>query len=169
KASGAHSQEASMAVKVLELHHHGIRVGATEADADRALAFYGRVLGLAPDQGRPYIADIPGYWLDGGPNAQIHLIRTGGRYGPASAEEIAPLAARYDSAGTNPVESWRALEREGFLGAAIPKAYGGLGLDMPTYIAVVRTLAGGCANTAMTVHMHSTVMRFIAAPGTEAQ
>ena len=86
-----------------------------------------------------------------------------------TAEEIAPLAARYDGAGTNPVESWRVLWREGFLGAAIPKVYGGLGLDMPTYVAVVRTLAGGCANTAMTVHMHSTVMRFIAALGTEAQ
>src|SRR5437879_2350080 len=40
---------------------------------------------------------------------------------------------------------------------------------MPTYVAVVRKLAGGCANTAMTVHMHSTVMRFIDALGTEAQ
>ncbi len=40
---------------------------------------------------------------------------------------------------------------------------------MPTYIGVIRTLARGCANTAMTVHMHSTVMRFIDALGTEAQ
>jgi alkylation response protein AidB-like acyl-CoA dehydrogenase len=40
---------------------------------------------------------------------------------------------------------------------------------MATYIAVIRTIAQGCANTAMTVHMHSTVMRFIDALGTEAQ
>jgi alkylation response protein AidB-like acyl-CoA dehydrogenase len=40
---------------------------------------------------------------------------------------------------------------------------------MPTYIGVIRTIAQGCANTAMTVHMHSTVMRFIDALGTEAQ
>lgn len=84
-------------------------------------------------------------------------------------ERIAPRAALYDEAGQNPVESWRELWREGFLGAAIPAAYGGLGLDMPTYIAMIRTIARGCASTAMTVHMHSTVMRFIGALGTETQ
>src|SRR5213082_2333753 len=40
---------------------------------------------------------------------------------------------------------------------------------MPTYAAVIRTLAQGCANTAMTLHMHSTVMRFVDALGTDAQ
>jgi alkylation response protein AidB-like acyl-CoA dehydrogenase len=84
-------------------------------------------------------------------------------------EQIAPRAAEYDAAGANPVDSWRVLARDGFLGACIPPAHGGLGLDMPTYIGVIRTIARGCANTAMTVHMHSTVMRFIDALGTEAQ
>src|SRR5713226_1227503 len=84
-------------------------------------------------------------------------------------EHIAPRAAEYDAAGVNPIDSWRVLARDGFLGACIPTAYGGLGLDMQTYIGVIRTLARGCANTAMTVHMHSTVMRFIDALGTEAQ
>jgi alkylation response protein AidB-like acyl-CoA dehydrogenase len=83
--------------------------------------------------------------------------------------EIAPRAADYDAAGTNPLESWRALWREGFLAAAIPRAHGGLGLDMPTYAAVVGTIARGCASTGMTLHMHSTVMRFIGALGTEDQ
>ncbi|HYB71640.1 MAG TPA: acyl-CoA dehydrogenase family protein [Candidatus Bathyarchaeia archaeon] len=84
-------------------------------------------------------------------------------------EHIAPRAAEYDAAGTNPVDSWRVLAREGFLASCIPAAYGGLGLDMPTYIAVIRTIARGCANTAMTVHMHSTVMRFIDALCSSAQ
>ncbi|HKB26941.1 MAG TPA: acyl-CoA dehydrogenase family protein [Methylomirabilota bacterium] len=84
-------------------------------------------------------------------------------------ERIAPRAARYDVEAQNPLESWRDLWSEGFLAAAIPRAYGGLGLDMPTYAAAIRTLAQGCANTAMTLHMHSTVMRFIDALGTEAQ
>jgi len=34
---------------------------------------------------------------------------------------------------------------------------------------VIRTIAQGCASTAMTVHMHSTVMRFIEALATDAQ
>ena len=84
-------------------------------------------------------------------------------------ERLAPRAAEYDRDAKNPVDSWRDLWQEGLLGAAIPAAYGGLGLDMPTYVAVIRTLAQGCASTAMTVHMHSTVMRFIDAHATEAQ
>jgi butyryl-CoA dehydrogenase/acyl-CoA dehydrogenase len=84
-------------------------------------------------------------------------------------EQIAPRAAEYDAAAANPVDSWRTLERDGFLAVCVPTAYGGLGLDMPTYIGVIRTIARGCANTAMTVHMHSTVMRFIDALGTPAQ
>jgi alkylation response protein AidB-like acyl-CoA dehydrogenase len=84
-------------------------------------------------------------------------------------ERLAPAAAAYDRDARNPVESWRALHAEGLLAAAVPRARGGLGLDMPAYIAVIRTLAGGCASTAMTVHMHSTVMRFIDALGTDDQ
>jgi alkylation response protein AidB-like acyl-CoA dehydrogenase len=84
-------------------------------------------------------------------------------------KEVAPRAAAYDAAGRNPVDSWRALWREGFLAMAIPRAHGGLGLDMPTYVAALRIVAGGCASTAMTVHMHSTVMRFIEALGSDAQ
>ena len=84
-------------------------------------------------------------------------------------EKIAPRAAMYDREGKNPVESWGDLRREGYLGCAVPKAHGGMGLDMATYIGVIRAIARGCASTAMTLHMHSTVMRFIEALGTEAQ
>src|SRR5262245_46540899 len=84
-------------------------------------------------------------------------------------EKIAPRASRYDSEGKNPVESWADLYREGYLACAVPAAYGGMGLDMATYAAVIRTIARGCASTAMTVHMHSTVMRFIDALGTDQQ
>jgi alkylation response protein AidB-like acyl-CoA dehydrogenase len=84
-------------------------------------------------------------------------------------ERLAPRAARYDREAANPVESWRDLHAAGLLAATVPAAHGGLGLDMPTYVEVVRALAQGCASTAMTLHMHATVMRFVAALGTEAQ
>jgi alkylation response protein AidB-like acyl-CoA dehydrogenase len=84
-------------------------------------------------------------------------------------ERIAPRAADVDRAARNPVESWRDLWQEGLLACAVPVAHGGLGLDMPTYVAVIRTIAQGCASTAMTLHMHSTVMRFIEALGSAAQ
>jgi alkylation response protein AidB-like acyl-CoA dehydrogenase len=84
-------------------------------------------------------------------------------------EKIAPRAATYDRDAVNPVDSWRDLWTEGLLAATVPRAHGGLELDMPTYVAMIRTIAGGCASTAMTLHMHSTVLRFIGALGTEAQ
>lgn len=84
-------------------------------------------------------------------------------------EKIAPRAAAYDRDAVNPVDSWRDLWHEGLLAAAVPRAHGGLGVDMPTYVAMIRTIAGGCASTAMTLHMHSTVLRFIRTLGTDAQ
>lgn len=84
-------------------------------------------------------------------------------------EKIAPRAARYDREAVNPVESWHDLWEEGFLAMAIPEEYGGMGVDMPTYLAVLQAIAKGCASTAMTAHMHSTVMRFIDALGSKAQ
>ena len=80
-----------------------------------------------------------------------------------------PRAPSYDEAGSYPVESWADLWRHGLLAAAAPEAYGGLGLDMPTYSAVIERLAYGCPNTAMTVHMHSVVLRFIDALATPGQ
>jgi len=84
-------------------------------------------------------------------------------------EKIGPRAAMYDREGRNPVESWADLHREGYLACAVPVAHGGMGLDMATYVAVIRGIARGCASTAMTLHMHSTVMRFIDALGTDEQ
>ena len=79
----------------------------------------------------------------------------------AAEECLWPRAAAYDESGSHPVESWADLWKHGLLAAAVPESYGGLGLDMPTYAAVVESLAYGCTNTAMTAHMHSVVMRFI--------
>jgi alkylation response protein AidB-like acyl-CoA dehydrogenase len=102
----------------------------------------------------------------GPPEAASEIVARAARI---TRERIAPRAARYDEQAVNPVESWRDLWAEGFLAAAVPAAHGGLGLDTPTYVDLIRTIAQGCASTAMTVHMHSTVMRFIDALGTEAQ
>ena len=63
-----------MAIQVLELHHHGIRVGPSKDDVAKARKFYGEVLGLDHDPGRPVIQTIDGNWMDVGGTAQIHLI-----------------------------------------------------------------------------------------------
>ena len=86
-----------------------------------------------------------------------------------AAERLAPRAARYDAEATHPVESWRDVWRHGLLAMGIPVRHGGLGLDILTYIRIVEHLAAGCTNTGMTVHMHSTVARFIDALASEEQ
>jgi alkylation response protein AidB-like acyl-CoA dehydrogenase len=108
---------------------------------------------------------MTGFWRRLSP-AQRAIVERAER---VTAAEIAPRAVEYDDLAVNPVESWRALWREGLLGAAVPRAHGGLGLDMPAYAAVIGAIARGCASSAMTLHMHSTVLRFIDALGTGAQ
>ena len=86
-----------------------------------------------------------------------------------SQTKLASRAAIIDREAIHPKESWRDLWEAGFLATGIPKAYGGLELGPLTYLTVVEEIAKVCANTAMTVHMHSMVTRMIAAIGTETQ
>ncbi len=82
---------------------------------------------------------------------------------------LEPRAAHYDESASHPVESWRDVWEHGLLAMAVPREHGGLGLDMLTYVMVIEALAQGCANTAMTVHMHSVVQRYIDALASPAQ
>ena len=68
-----------MPIKVVDLHHHAIRVPPSQQEADRARDFYAQVLGLKPDPGRPDIAGVPGHWINSGAHAQIHLMGAEGR------------------------------------------------------------------------------------------
>lgn len=65
-----------MAIRVLELHHHAVRVPTSTVDDVKR--FYTDVLGLQTDQRRPDIPSIPGAWLyvgeEGKPTAQIHVM-----------------------------------------------------------------------------------------------
>src|SRR5437899_2582173 len=66
-----------MPIKVLELHHHGIRIGTTPEEVERARAFYTGVLGLEADPKRPTLPGVPGFWMfvgDEKRTASIHLM-----------------------------------------------------------------------------------------------
>lgn len=82
-----------MAIKVLELHHHAIRVGPAPADADAVRDFYVDVLGLAADPGRRVRSGFPGHWLDVGDHAQIHLMGVAGRVGDGEIDATEPHVA----------------------------------------------------------------------------
>ena len=66
-----------MTIKVVGLHHCGVRVAPQAADA--VARFYADVFGLAADPGRPEVPGVPGRWLDAGEHAQLHLIGVEGR------------------------------------------------------------------------------------------
>lgn len=102
-----------MAVKVLELHHHGIRVGPSEVEANRALAFYRDVLGLAPDAGRPHIPGVPGFWMDVGGRAQIHLMGASGISKVAKGEGKDPTNPHVALAVPDIQEAKKELDRLG--------------------------------------------------------
>lgn len=67
------AKEMTMAVKVLGIHHHAVRIDKGSHSLDTFAAFYGDVLGLLPDQGRPNVPQVPGLWINVG-DAQIHLM-----------------------------------------------------------------------------------------------
>jgi catechol 2,3-dioxygenase-like lactoylglutathione lyase family enzyme len=70
----------AMAVRVLEMHHHGLRVPLDKVE--EAKQFYAQVLGLQPDVTRPEIPFVPGSWMYVGdaskPTTQIHIMGTNG-------------------------------------------------------------------------------------------
>ncbi|HYO76179.1 MAG TPA: glyoxalase, partial [Thermoanaerobaculia bacterium] len=68
-------------IRVISVHHHALRVGASDDALAEARRFYGHVLQLASDPGRPEIDGVPGEWLyagDGEHRSQIHLIAAAG-------------------------------------------------------------------------------------------
>src|SRR6185503_14744249 len=50
----------------------------SQEEADRAVSFYRDFLGLGADRVRPNIPGIPGYWVDVGGRAQVHLMGVNG-------------------------------------------------------------------------------------------
>ncbi len=102
-----------MAVKVLELHHHGIRIGPSEPEVKEAFAFYHDVLGLCPDPGRPHIPTIDGYWMDVGGTAQIHLMGVDGQSKFAQGPGNDPASPHVALAVPDIQEARRELDRLG--------------------------------------------------------
>lgn len=84
-------------------------------------------------------------------------------------ERLEPRAERYDAEASHTWESWNDVWENGLLTLTVPQEYGGNKVDMPTYVMAIERLAGGCTSTAMTVHMHSVVQRYVEALGTHKQ
>lgn len=67
-----------MAIKVMGIHHHGVRIDAGNQPLEAFRDFYTDVLGLESDPGRPNVPSVPGLWMNVNGESQIHLM--GGQY-----------------------------------------------------------------------------------------
>ncbi len=84
--------------------------------------------------------------------------------------EIAPQAAAWDRAGAFDRGVLARLGQLGFLGMLVPERYGGLGLDVPTYLVALEELARGDAALALTVAIQNgPVPAILLAHGSEEQ
>ena len=63
-----------MSLKIVELHHHAVRMQTTRTAAAETRRFYTDVLGLGVDDGPTIPPGLPGHQINAGPAAQIHLI-----------------------------------------------------------------------------------------------
>ncbi|MFP6663456.1 MAG: acyl-CoA dehydrogenase family protein [Deltaproteobacteria bacterium] len=74
-----------------------------------------------------------------------------------AAKEIAPKIAGWNEAGITDRESWRAVGAAGFLGAAVPEAYGGSGGDFLYDAILIEEMASIRAHPMM-MSLHSDVI-----------
>jgi catechol 2,3-dioxygenase-like lactoylglutathione lyase family enzyme len=105
-----------MAIKVVELHHHGIRIGTRPEEVEQARLFYTDVLGLETDSHRPDIPSVPGFWMyvgRGEQTAQIHLLGAIGKSPIARTEKEDPTLPHVALAVENIDEAREELERRG--------------------------------------------------------
>ena len=87
-----------------------------------------------------------------------------------AAAEVLPKAAAIDREHRHPAELVTRMAELGFLGIAVPEAYGGAGLDHVSYALAMEEVARACASTAVIMSVNNSLVcdpiyRF----GTEAQ
>ena len=105
-----------MPIKVVELHHHGVRIDPSDEAQGRAREFYSGLLGLEVDEGRPDIPGLPGLWVyvgDDEQRTQIHLMGTSGPYRFARNAEEDPTRPHVALAVEDIEEARRELEARG--------------------------------------------------------
>ena len=84
--------------------------------------------------------------------------------------KIAPLSAEYDRSGEYPREQLRGLAELGLLGATVPEAWGGAGLDSVTYALCLEEVAAADASVAVIVSVQNGLPeQMLLGYGTDAQ
>ena len=85
------------------------------------------------------------------------------------AGEVIPVASDLEHEDRYPTEIVEQMRALGLFGVTIPEAYGGLGLDLLTYIGVIEELAYGWMSLTGVVNTHTMAATLILQHGTEEQ
>jgi alkylation response protein AidB-like acyl-CoA dehydrogenase len=85
------------------------------------------------------------------------------------AREVIPVASALEREDSFPAEIVDQMRALGLFGVTIPEAYGGLGLDLLTYIGVIEELAYGWMSLTGVVNTHTMAATLIMQYGNEEQ
>ncbi len=98
----------------------------------------------------------------------LQLIRDSAR--TFAEKHIRPSLMEWDEAQHFPVELFRQMGEQGFLGVLVPEAYGGSGLGYQEYITVIEEIAKVCGSIGLSVAAHNSLgTNHILMFGTEEQ
>src|ERR671928_36724 len=70
-----------MAIEIVEIHHHAIRIDSDRPKLDATRDFYENVLGMKADPGRPTIPGVPGFWINTGGACRVSSFESCARPG----------------------------------------------------------------------------------------
>jgi butyryl-CoA dehydrogenase len=85
------------------------------------------------------------------------------------AREVIPVASELEHEDRFPADIVEQMRQLGLFGVTIPEAYGGLGLDLLTYVGVIEELAYGWMSLTGVVNTHTMAAMLILAHGSEDQ
>jgi alkylation response protein AidB-like acyl-CoA dehydrogenase len=85
------------------------------------------------------------------------------------AREVIPVASALEHEDRYPEDIVEQMRELGLFGVTIPEAYGGLGLDLLTYVGVIEELAYGWMSLTGIVNTHTMAATLILAHGNEDQ
>jgi alkylation response protein AidB-like acyl-CoA dehydrogenase len=83
--------------------------------------------------------------------------------------DVVPVAPALERADQFPADIVATMRELGLFGITIPEAYGGLGLDLLTYIGVIEELAYGWMSLTGIVNTHTMAATLVMAHGSETQ
>ncbi|HET6611034.1 MAG TPA: acyl-CoA dehydrogenase [Kofleriaceae bacterium] len=75
-----------------------------------------------------------------------------------ATQEVLPAAAAIDRDHRHPDELVKKLAELGFLGMAVPEAWGGAGLDHVSYVVAMEEIARACASTAVIMSVNNSLV-----------